>query len=260
MIRLQGLSYCVDSCLERGLTNALASACAGMRRSTINHRIPIGLLLLSRQQLTHEELRSALETQRVAGYGRIGEWLQSLGYVREEQITAALARQWSCPILRGEMPGGRSHRAALIPLALMRWLALAPVDFVESTRTLHIAFSEGLDYHLLYAIELMLDCHTESCLVRPSVLRRHLERIGERHAESEVQFEQVMEVVEFARIIRSYAVRVAAVEIRVAGCGPHIWVRLIRPALEPMDLIVRQLHNASYSAGPAPPVSAAIAI
>ncbi len=90
---IQGSRYCRDECLERALTIALARIPHASKRVATPHRVPLGLLLLSRQQLTVEQLRTALAAQKRAGRGRIGDWLLTLGFVSEQQVTAALARQ-----------------------------------------------------------------------------------------------------------------------------------------------------------------------
>jgi hypothetical protein len=256
-VLLRGSRYCVDPCLQAVLRDALMEAWCVPVRAAVRHRVPLGLLLVSRQQLTSGQLRTALAAQQEAGYGRIGEWLQKLGYASEEQITAALARQWSCPVLRAESLAP-SRRAPCIPLALMRWLGMIPVDFVESTRILHVAFAEGLDYSVLYALEQMLDCHTEPCLLRPSILQRYFEQLPQPRGPSEVLFERLTDISEFAGIVVSYLRRVPAAEIRLSVCAPHIWVRLLRPARIPLDLIVREFRDLSRLPEPALPAFAAV--
>jgi hypothetical protein len=196
-------------------------------------------MLLSRQQLTVEQLRTALEAQHAAGCGKIGEWMQRLGFVTEQQVTAALARQWSCPVLRTDPASMASDSVPQIPLLLLQLLRMAPINFVESTSTLHIAFGEGIDYTVLYAIEQMLGCRTDPCLIAPSVLAEHLRKLVERHTRSEVVFDRLADAGEIARIIRSYATRVSASEIRMAHCGEHIWVRLERLPQPAVNLVLR---------------------
>jgi hypothetical protein len=108
-VRLRGAQYCRAECLEMALIDVLR-----MRpvppRDPAARRIPLGLLLLSRQQITAEQLRWALAAQTEANgcvdeavpteRKKIGAWLQELGFATEQQVTAALARQWSCPLLR----------------------------------------------------------------------------------------------------------------------------------------------------------------
>lgn len=250
---IQGLRYCHDECMERALLGALCRLRSGARQSPVPHRVPLGLLLLSRQQLTVEQLRTALEAQRSAGYGRIGEWLQTLGFASELQVTAALARQWSCPVLRTSSVSPGANRVAQIPLSLLESCVMIPVDYIESTATLHVAFGAGIDYRVLYAIEQMTACHTESCMVIPSFVRQNLQALSARRAESEVVFERVSEDAELSRIIRSYCVRLSASEIRLAVCGPSFWVRLLGPARPSLDLLFPvplELRACSFAVSP----------
>jgi len=252
---MQGSRYCREDCLERAVTEALRRIRSPLRRATAPHRIPLGLLLLSRQQLTVDQLRAALATQHAAGRGKIGEWLLSLGFVSEQQVTAALARQWSCPVLRPSSFNGSplltaSRRAPQIPIALLRAFVMLPVDFVESTETLHIAFGEGIDYSVLYAIEQMVGCHTEVCMASPSLVRQELQAISAHRGEHEVVFDRVSDGDEFSRIIRSYCIRLSATEVRLAGCGPHVWVRLLRASRPPLDLLLRSSDRSSAELRP----------
>ncbi len=203
------------------------------------HRIPLGLLLLSRQHLTVEQLQAALETQRRSGRGKIGEWLQALGFVDEQQVTAALARQWSCPVLRANTLVLRPRCIPQIPLTLLERLTMIPVDYVVSTSTLHMAFGEGIDYSVLYAIEQMIKCRTEPCMAAPSFVRSKLQLLSGSRGKGEVVFERVNDGAEFSRIIRSYCARLTVSEIRLANCGPYLWVRLLRPPRSSMDLLMR---------------------
>ena len=235
---MEGSSYCLDECLEQALIDALRRVRDSVRNEPASHRIPLGLLLLSRQQLTVDQLRAALAAQRSAGRGRIGEWLQTMGFVSEHQVTAALARQWSCPVLRANTLSPNFGRAPQIPVTLLESFVMMPVDYVEATSTLHIAFAERIDYSVLYAIEQMLGCRTEACMAVPSLLRNKLQSLSEHRCESEVVFDCMADPAEFARIIRSYSIRISASEIRLASCGSHVWVRLLRPSRPALDLLL----------------------
>ncbi len=235
---IHGLRYCKDACTERAVLAALRRLRSAPRQALAPHRIPLGLLLLSRQQLTAEQLQAALQAQRSAGHGRIGEWLQSMGFVSEQQVTAALARQWSCPVLRVSSVSPDASHAWQIPITLLESFVMIPVDYVESTATLHIAFGEGVDYRVLYAIEQMVGCHTQSCMAVPSFVRQKLQALTGRRGESEVVFDRVADDAEFSRIIRSYCVRLAANEIRLVACGPHVWVRLLCRTRPSLDLLL----------------------
>ena len=120
-------------------------------------------------------VRVSLEAQRTAGHGRIGEWFQTLGFVSEQQVTAALARQWSCPVLRPNSIALGCEHTAEIPITLLESCVMIPLNDVDSTATLHIAFGDSIDYSALYAIERMLGCHTDACLAAPSLVHKSLQ-------------------------------------------------------------------------------------
>jgi hypothetical protein len=250
-IRLQGARYCRTECLELALIEFLGRARVSHRAAIASHRIPLGLLLLSRQQLTASQLRTALEAQRTAGRGqshgtsqstkqrKIGEWLQALGFATEDQVTAALARQWCCPVLRTDSAAIGDDCFPAIPVLLLEHFQMMPVALVESTGTLLVAFSEGIDYTVLYAIEQMLGYRTEPCLVCPSTLQKSLQALVRHRSSGDVVFDRVTDAGECAHIIGNYSAKVGAEEVRLAGCGEHLWIRLECRRQEAVNLVLR---------------------
>jgi len=236
---MRGSWYCQADCLQWALVEALGQESSARRETAVAHRIPLGLLLLSRQQLTAAQLRTALELQRAAGKGKIGEWLQQLGFASEVQITAALARQWACPVLKTGPVAFGAGRFVPVPAILLESFQMIPVEFAESTRTLLIAFGESIDHTVLYAIEQMLGYRTEACFVSPSILREGLKALAQNHAAKDVVFDRVDDTDECARIIGSYAARVGAEEVRMAQCGTHIWIRMEGQQRVAVNLVLR---------------------
>lgn len=237
-VYLHGIRYCGAECLERALCDELAKErYTPMRSAVAAHRIPLGLILVSRQQLTAGQLRIALAEQRAAGRRKLGEWLQELGFATELEITAALARQWSCPVLRGEAAMISRDRCPAIPLALLKAFQMMPVEMVEASRTLLVAFSDGVDYTVLYAIQSMLGYHTESCLVNTSLLQAHLQTLARIRVSDDVVFDRVQHS-ECAQIIVSYTAKVGAKDVRLARCGNHLWARLERPKRAALNLVL----------------------
>jgi len=262
VVRLHSDYYCASGCLETALSEILRTRLAE-RRSRAGHRVPLGLLLLSRQQLTVEQLRIALQAQEAAarsgnsteqnpggdpnpGRKKIGLWLQELGFATEEQVTAALARQWSCPVLRTGLMTAASRRFPAIPAKLLENFRMMPAELVEATGTLLMAFSEDINYPVLYAIEQMLGYHTEPCLVRPSTMEKSLQALGRQPRSKDVFFDGLQTTDECARIIANYAVKLRAEEVRVAGCGDHSWVRLERAQQNSVTLLLRISSQLPY--------------
>lgn len=233
-IRFEGGSYCVQ-CLEPALLDTLSRA-PSVTAGRLSHRLPLGLLLLSRGQIDAAQLRVALAAQQASGHGRIGEWLQSLGFATELQVTAALARQWSRPLSRVRSVAARGAATPKVPVTLLTGFSMVPLEYVHSTQTLFIAFSDGVNYPVLYAIEQMMDCRTEACMAVPSFVKENLDLLqsGEN---DEIVFDSVKNNAELCGIIRSYCARTSATELRFARCGHYVWIRLLNDARRPVDLL-----------------------
>jgi hypothetical protein len=225
-IRLHGLRYCAPQCFEDATRQCFARICdTSVRFRPVQHRIPLGLLMLSRGELSNQQLRSALDAQRANGCRRIGEWLEELGFATEQQVTNALGLQWACPVLTTRVdPDSRCVR--LVPFRILETYRMLPLQFVEPTGMFYVAFSEGIDYAVLHAVERMLDCRTEACLVTRSTMDKALEQIGrDRHC-GDLLFEGWRHASEMARITCSYVLKLGAEDARVISCGSCIWVRL----------------------------------
>ena len=222
-VRVHGRRFCFPFCFEQELHRRFELRAPSSRRSRAPHRVPLGLLMLSRGELSHEQLRRALEAQRQSASGRIGEWIKKLGYAREQQITAALAAQWSCPVLR-KLPATPAECA--VPFRLLRRFQMAPVYYSRPARVLHLAFAADIEYRALLAIEEILQCKAEPCMADATSLNSMLAQIEERGRGTDQLLENVRGPEEMTRITSGYAAKLGAADVRVAGCGEYIWVRM----------------------------------
>jgi hypothetical protein len=182
---------------------------------THSHRVPLGLLMLSQGLISHEQLRTALQEQRKSGGQRIGNWLCRLGAVTEQQVTRALGIQWSLPIFPLDKDSHYLECAQLVPFPLLESSCMLPVHFLPASRHLYMAFAEHVDHTALYAVEQMLDCNTEPCLAPQSSIQKALEQIRHQPRPDEVLFDSVCESRAMAHATRSYALKLAADEVRV---------------------------------------------
>ncbi len=222
-VRLHGHRYCFPVCFKQELQRRLNELqLRPSEKPRPPHRVPLGLMLLSRGQLEHDQLRRALDAQKQSG-GRIGEWLQQLGFVREHQITSALGFQWSCPVLRSLPPPTAD---CALPRHLLHRFRMVPVHFNKSTRVLHVAFAADIEYRALLAIEQMLDCKAEPCLADGSAVESWLQSSQEQACGTDPVFESVRGPDETARILVSYATKFCADDARITTCGEYIWARI----------------------------------
>ena len=217
--------YCSPQCLEQALQEKFAERShAVLPTAPARHRIPLGLMLLSRGQLDNRQLRAALEAQGAHG-GRLGGWLEKLGFATEQQVMAALGMQWACPVLP-ILSAAQLPYARMAPSHLLRHFRMWPVRFVEQTRMLYIAFSEKVDYCALQAVGHILDCGTDPCLTTNGAMRMALERLEREKFSNEFLFAAENGPAEMAHIASGYILKLGAHSVRMAFCGEYVWLRL----------------------------------
>ncbi|HTZ90388.1 MAG TPA: hypothetical protein VMA71_08605 [Alloacidobacterium sp.] len=172
---LEGKWACSHACMQQ-IAQAAISREAGepnvqsSSRVVHQHRVPLGLVLLSRGVISQEQLRKALEAQRKAGTGRLGEWLIRQKAVDEEQVTRALSAQWNCPVLMGA-PHDPVAMAPAFPRLLIDSFGAIPLR-LAGRELLYVAFEDRIDRCLVLAVERMLGLKVEAGVLRESEFRR----------------------------------------------------------------------------------------
>jgi hypothetical protein len=131
------------------------------------HRIPLGLTMLEQGWITNTQLRLALEAQKAAGGGRLGQWLVRQQGVSEKLVTRALGLQWSCPVLPLEFHDAEAL-TVLLPRLFVDAFGALPLR-VAAGKVLYLGFEERLDSVLALAIERMTGLRVESGLVQGSL-------------------------------------------------------------------------------------------
>jgi hypothetical protein len=219
---------CSPECLNQALEQSLAPVIETTRasRETKSHRFPLGLVMHSLGLVTKESLQSALQAQREAGQGRVGDWLRRQGAVTEPQITQALAVQWSLPIYPLERWDRLLNWAHLLPLGLLHSFQMLPVHCLPASGLLYVAFSSRVDYTALYAIEQMLDFRTQPCLALESQVEKALSELHRRRSSEENQISGPLEPSLISSATQQEVIKFGAREVRVAGCADNIWIRL----------------------------------
>ena len=96
----------------------------GLNPAQHRHRIPLGLVMLEQGWITSEQLRKAMDAQRAAGAGRLGDWLVTGQGVPETLVTRALSLQWNCPVLNLDRHEPEKMTAALPRLFVEAFAAL----------------------------------------------------------------------------------------------------------------------------------------
>jgi CheY-like chemotaxis protein len=169
----------------------------------------------------------AVEAMRngACDYGKIGEWIEKLGFASEEEVTTALALQWGCPLASSFDPS-TIHSPGRIPLSILEAFQMLPFNYVASTNTLYLAFGERVDHAALYAIEKILDCRTQPGVAERKSIARQLESMRQLPRPRDVEFGPMNDLAEMARIASSYTARLTPQQVRLSRIRRFIWLRL----------------------------------
>jgi type II secretory ATPase GspE/PulE/Tfp pilus assembly ATPase PilB-like protein len=115
----------------------------------------IGAILHKSQIITEQELRAALEAQKVSGC-RVGEALVRAGVVTQEDIDWALSHQLNIPYVRLKKDNVDPKSVAKVPAALARRHDLFPV--VLSGEELSVAMADPLDKEAVAELQRITGC------------------------------------------------------------------------------------------------------
>jgi hypothetical protein len=242
-MRLHGRWYCSPNCFEHAALDRilrLLVAPEAVRRKT--HRIPMGLLLLSRGVINDVQLKHALALQREQGKGMIGKFLKEIEAVTDQEIASGLAAQWGCPFYPLDNARDFLDCAPLLPLTLLETGRMLPVHHTRIQETLYLAFVEGIDRTALYAVEQMLHLKTIPCIVSESAMLHALEQIRQVSEVPATVFDSPIDAEEIARTTRSYAWQLSAQDVSMVRSGRFLWIRLQTPHTS-KDILFQALTN-----------------
>ena len=235
-IRLFEQWFCGADCFEEG-TRQKITELLSVRHNQDKApvlRMPLGLLLLSRGVLTHEQVKTALDQQKATG-ANFGDVVQELGFATEQHVTAAVAAQWACPVFSlGERQLPEEVR---VPKSLLELYGMLPVHFSEIGRKLMVGFVTRVQHHILYTIEQMASCSASPCFISASEYRRRVQSYAVAPAENELIFDRTTGTAEIAKLVRNYANQLGADQTRFGMCRDFLWVRLL--GRQEMDLLFR---------------------
>ena len=227
--------FCGPECFEQGARRKILDLLANRQsEKTPTLRMPLGLLLVSRGILTHDQLKIALEQQRMTG-ANFGEIVQELGYATQQQVTAGVAAQWGCPVFSmGDRPAPAAVR---IPRQILELYGMMPVHYSDIGRRVMIGFVSRVQHHLLYTIEQITSCTATPCFITATEFQRCVHSLLLNAAENEVVFERENTPLEIARTVRSYAIQSGAAQARLGMCKDYLWARVL--GRQEMDLLFK---------------------
>jgi general secretion pathway protein E len=150
-------------------------------------REPLGEILIREGSITREQLQRGLARQREGGK-RLGEALADLGYVSEDEVVKALARQFALPHLS-------LAALSITPVPIhdrlspkyMREHKVFPVDVKDGVLT--VAMTDPTDPYTLEDLRLSTGYAVSICLTKE---REILEAIDQYYGEGQTSIEKIV--------------------------------------------------------------------
>ena len=221
----EGAWTCSRECTEARLQLAVRRELNewGPAQPPHHHRIPLGLLMIEKGWITHDQLRRALLSQRTAGGLRIGEWLIRQGATDEATVSRALSAQWGCPVLSEHdfAPAGPPASAPRLLLEMFRVLPLGRTK----NRLLYVGFEERVDPVLTLAVERIAGVRVESGIVPSSSFARMSESVLSGSFPS-IQLAEAVSPAAAAHVLAKSIERLQPAVSRLVRVHEWLWLRM----------------------------------
>lgn len=148
----------------------------------------LGDLLVKENLISQQQLKEALEHQRVNG-GRLGNCLIKLGFVTDDEITAILSRQYGVPSINLSFFDVDPSIVKLIPIETAQKYQILPLSRVGSTLT--IAMIDPTNVFAMDDIKFMTGFNIEPVVASETAIRESIDKYyGSTHA---IELKKVME-------------------------------------------------------------------
>jgi hypothetical protein len=230
----EGNTFCSDACLQMHFENTLTEKWRRLQMEK-DRKIPrpkLGSILMQTAFVTRDQLDEAIRFQTQAHEGRIGEWLQRLGFVEEHQITAALARQYGLPLINLNIADTNADVAHMIPGKVAKGFGLVPVGFDDDQTSLRVAVTAPVNFNFQEAIRRMVGRGVVPYVGDQSAIQRLLEKLYEPE-ELDLSdlptFSSLDDLIAVSNEIIATAINHRAQDIRAELVQDLFWVRLDMP-------------------------------
>jgi type IV pilus assembly protein PilB len=135
--------------------------------------VKLGELLLKENMVTPQQLQEALNHQKMAG-GKLGKAFVSLGYVRDEEITSLLSRQYGVPSINLTHFEVDPTVIKTIPAETARKYQVLPLS--RSGATLTIAMADPTNVFAMDDIKFMTGYNVEPVVASETALEESIDK------------------------------------------------------------------------------------
>src|SRR5688572_27259403 len=135
--------------------------------------VRIGELLLKEKRITPDQLQQALNTQK-AGGGKLGYNLVKMGFVKDEEITALLSKQYGVPSINLAQFDIDAAVVKLIPADTAHKYQIVPLS--RSGATLTIAMTDPTNVFAMDDIKFMTGYNVEPVVASETAVTEAIQR------------------------------------------------------------------------------------
>ena len=135
--------------------------------------VKLGELLLKENMVTPQQLQEALDHQKMNG-GKLGKAFVTLGYVRDEEITSLLSRQYGVPSINLDHFEVDPAIIKIIPAETARKYQILPLS--RSGATLTIAMADPTNVFAMDDIKFMTGYNVEPVVASETSLEEAIEK------------------------------------------------------------------------------------
>ncbi|MBN1571486.1 MAG: hypothetical protein JXA73_26860 [Acidobacteria bacterium] len=230
----EGHAFCSDSCLQMHFEEELREKWRRLQKDS-DPKIPrpkLGTILMQTAFITRDQLDEAIKLQNQTREGRIGEWLQRLGFVEEHQITEALAQQYGLPLINLHNSDANADAVRMIPGKVAKCSGLVPVGFDDSQTALQIAVTAPVNFHSQEAIRRMVRKGIVAYIGDESAIDKLLRKLYEPEdldLSNVPTFRSLEDLTELGNEMIASAINNRAQDIRAELVQDFFWMRLDYP-------------------------------
>jgi hypothetical protein len=251
--------YCSEDCLQAGILNRLEKSARPRERSNmISHRARFGFFLLQYGVVTKEQLDLAIAEQQKGTSGadrdgeeRLGHYLQNMGFIKERDITVALSRQFSLPVINLNSQKANLKVIRMVPPAVIERLKFIPLDYDATSNSLSLVTYDPCNMATMINLRGILDCDLSIFLGDESQVRQLIDQVcaeaKEEDKEGKLVEDSSSDLIDISQQIVGRSRHLNAKSLAVGYFNPLVWSRFFG-GTELYDQVLEYCHRADSSA------------
>jgi len=230
---LESSWYCSTGCLEKGVTQLLEKRSQPREKSFQNLlRLKLGHILMEAGVITKEQLDQAIAEQHRAQEEKLGHHLIALDFVKERDITMALSRQFSLPVITLKSQKISPGVVNMVPFEIVKNSKFFPLEYDALNNRLVLVTYDPSDISTMINLRSMINCEVAIYLGDGSVVREMIDQYctssaAARELDLTLPLPQAHNLSELARLIVKRAQHVNARSLQIRFFNQLVWARFV---------------------------------